>query len=109
MYYNEEGGDLLGMEIKIVQGRAGFEAVFQEASGVPGPLVIVYPKIEGDVIEFFYVGDSGQKHSLRGRYTDYGRELIPMDPAFWGKLKRRPSYWDEYVNSLEGYEPPPAE
>jgi hypothetical protein len=41
MYYNAEGGDVLGDEIRIVYTRSGYQGVVQFAEGEPEELVIV--------------------------------------------------------------------
>ena len=102
MYYHEEGGDLLGYELRIVQGKDGFEGTWQSACGVPNSLVLVKPKIEGKTITFSYSYDGKKFHHFRGKYTDYGIEREGMADSYWEKLKRRPSYWEVYANTPEG-------
>ncbi len=104
MYYDEKAGKLLGWELRIVYGKDGLEGTWQEAYGEPGTLVWVNPKIEGRTITFSYSYDGKEFHHFKGKYTDYGIEQEPMDDRGWGKLKRRPSYWEVYANTPEGYD-----
>ncbi len=104
MYYHEEAGDLLGWELRIVQGKDGFEGTWQVAYGQPDSLVLIKPKIEDRTITFSYSYDGKEFYHFKGKYTDYGIEQEPMDDWGWGKLKRRPSYWEVYANTPEGYD-----
>ena len=54
MYFNQEGGDLLGTEIFIVYGgrETGYVAFVQESDGEPGPPMIVPVEANGDKASF---------------------------------------------------------
>jgi len=52
MYFNREGGDLLGEELKIVRTRKGYQGALQVAEGGPGELIVVDIKLTGNKIEF---------------------------------------------------------
>lgn len=102
MYFNEEGGDLLGIELKIVLTDNGYQGVFQQGQGVASELSIVKPIIQGNsIIIPFFEGDK-KVGEFKGLYTDFG--IIPKDQTnqdWWWRLKRQPSYWDQYRNSPE--------
>src|SRR5580698_1737 len=53
MYYNKEGGDVLGEELKIVvkQG-GGYQGALQFAEGEPQNLIVVEIKVVGSKINF---------------------------------------------------------
>jgi hypothetical protein len=52
MYYNAEGGDVIGDEIKIVYTRKGYQGVVQFAEGEPEELVIVDIEAVGTRVSF---------------------------------------------------------
>jgi hypothetical protein len=52
LHYNDEGGDLLGHEITILQGRTGFMLRFQIVEGVAAKPITVPVKIEGANFRF---------------------------------------------------------
>lgn len=98
MYYHEQGGDLLGTELKIVWvDNKGYQGVLQFAEGDANELILIWPEIDGDRISFDY---SSEWHSGRfdGVYTEYGIQPVEPDKGSWWNLKRQPSYWDEYRN-----------
>ena len=97
MYYNKEGGDVLGTEIKIVFGAGSYQGTLQIAEGEPSGLVVVQVKAEGNKIAFSIPDDNpyaGQfegivsAESLQGefRFKGGGSEKV--------KLRRGESYWD---------------
>ncbi|MGC2423632.1 MAG: hypothetical protein WA666_04685 [Nitrospirota bacterium] len=98
LYYNEEGGDLLGNEIRIVVGRDGYEGTFQASEGAPDRLILIKPiQVTGNEIKFsipensLYAGDFVGKISeteLTGTLTLKNGNKIKMI------LKRGKSYWD---------------
>lgn len=47
MEFNDEGGDLLGMEVYLVSGAGEYFAVVQCAGGVPAPPVITPVQVSG--------------------------------------------------------------
>src|SRR2546425_3338582 len=50
--YNQEGGDLLGMEIKIVPTKKGYQGALQIAEGGPSELMVVDVFFEKDNVKF---------------------------------------------------------
>lgn len=52
MRYNEEGGDVLGMELYLVYGGRGYFATVQCAGGAPSRPVIVPVQISGNRVTF---------------------------------------------------------
>ena len=48
--YNKEGGDVLGVEIRIVRTRTGYQAVVQFAEGEPGDLIVAPVTFEGQKV-----------------------------------------------------------
>jgi hypothetical protein len=97
MYYNAEGGDVIGDEIKIVYTRNGYQGVVQFAEGEPEELVIVGVEVVGARVSFS-VPDSSpyagkftgiiEKDILRGefKFKNGGADKV--------ELKRGKSYWD---------------
>ena len=97
MYFNREGGDVLGEELKIVRTRKGYQGALQVAEGAPGELVVVDIKVTGDRIDFT-VPDSHPDASqfsgtvqggvVRGefRYKTGGTQKVT--------LRKGKSYWD---------------
>lgn len=97
MYYNQEGGDVLGYELKIVYTGAGFQGALQIAEGVPGPLMLVDIHASGAKISFSipdgseYGGEFNgaiEKGVLKGEFhfKSSGSDKV--------ELPRRKSYWD---------------
>lgn len=60
--YNQEGGDLLGVEIKIVQTRKGYQGALQIAEGGPSQLMVVDVFFDKDNVRF----------EIPKSYTEYG-------------------------------------
>jgi len=99
LYYNEEGGDLLGCEIRIVAAKDGYEGTFQMSEGGPDSLLLIKPiTVEGDKIKFkipdesLYAGEFAgniTKNKLEGILTLKSGNPIKLN------LKRGKSYWDK--------------
>ena len=98
MYYNEEGGDVLGEELKIVatQGRR-HQGALQFAEGEPGNLLVVNIEVTGDAIRFAVPEGETHAGSFSGtisgdaihgefRYANRAVEKVV--------LKKGKSYWD---------------
>jgi len=98
--YHQEGGDLLGVEIKIVPTRKGHQGVLQIAEGGPSQLMIVEVFFEKDNVRF----------QIPNTYSEYGGEIFEgkisskgIRGAFRSKgetgnrenLIRKCSYWDK--------------
>ncbi|MBI5190551.1 MAG: hypothetical protein HZA22_07735 [Nitrospirae bacterium] len=96
--YNEEGGDLLGSEIRIVVGKDGYEGTFQISEGEPDSLVLLSPVVidDGNNVSFkiksgYYAGKfTGRiaKDILTGTLTLVDGTKIKFH------LKRGRSYWE---------------
>jgi hypothetical protein len=95
--YNQEGGDLLGVEIRIVYTRNGYQSTLQIAEGGVSELIIVKPLIENNRIKFtihepklyegVFIGIINSK-KIKGvlKYKDGGELEI--------NIPRKKSYWD---------------
>jgi hypothetical protein len=96
LYYNEEGGDVLGTEITIVYGGKDYYALVQCAEGVPGIPVLLVAQINDLNVSFTipkgahsgcpetaYSG-TVSKSGLKGQFDGYGKSEL---------LKRKASYW----------------
>jgi hypothetical protein len=97
MYYNAQGGDVLGTEIKIVNTRKGLQGAIQFSEGAPEQLVVVDIQIKNDAVSFVipepspYAGEftgSTRAGVLIGefRYKSGGSNKV--------ELKKGKSYWD---------------
>ena len=98
MYYNEEGGDVLGEELKIVVTRRGrYQGALQFAEGEPDSLLLVNIEVTGDAIRFSVPeGDTHagrfngtiSSNAIQGefRYANGAVEKVV--------LKKGKSYWD---------------
>lgn len=95
MYFNEEAGDVLGVELKVVYTNKGFRAVCQIGSGEPLVPEVLEAKVEGDRITLFFNEKDGTASTFEGRYTAFGIEPVDPTASRWWRLKRQPSYWDE--------------
>jgi hypothetical protein len=97
MYYNEEGGDLLGDEIRIVGTSTGYQATLQFAQGVPDALILVDVKVAGDKISFSIPDSSNYPGEFNGTL---GNGALRGEFRFKGggtekvELRRGKSYWD---------------
>lgn len=94
--FNEEGGDVLGYEVRIAPTARGFQAVVQVAEGAPGPLHVVDVIQTKDSIKFDIPLDGEVKGTFEGRVTASGLEGIISLPAgrVRVELKRTISYWE---------------
>jgi len=99
MYYNQEGGDLLGTEIFIVQTSTGYRAVVQTAQGEAGSPIVVPVQVDRDTVRF-RVTDEGVNDEYQGRISATGfdgtrrsRSAQAGVAAEQLHLKRKNSYW----------------
>jgi hypothetical protein len=98
--YHQEGGDLLGVEIKIVHTKKGYQGALQISEGGPSQLMVVDVIFEKDTVKF----------EIPNAYTLYGGGVFEgkIDSKgikgrfrFKGKagdqesLVRGRSYWDK--------------
>ncbi|TMI23115.1 hypothetical protein E6H36_11440 [Candidatus Bathyarchaeota archaeon] len=97
--YNQEGGDLLGIEIKIVPTRKGYQGAIQIAEGGPSELMVVDVFFQGDRVKFqipsSYKSYGGgvfegtiDSHGMKGRLSFKGGTGDNETSI------RRHSYWD---------------
>lgn len=101
MYYHPEAGDLLGMEIRMVYSRNGFQGTIQDAQGEPDDLIFFTATMDEDnnVTLTFTEPKTGKPITISGRITEAGFE---KETEWWTGghlLKRAPSYWDERRSS----------
>jgi len=97
LYFNEEGGDLLGEELKIVVTGKGYQGILQIAEGGGGELAIVDIVFDKNTIKFTIPESSSDagtfdgtitKKSIKGklRFKSGGEKTVT--------LKKGQSYWD---------------
>lgn len=94
--YNQESGDLGGVEIRIVYTREGYQAAIQFSEGSPSKLIVTDVQFKGDNVYFnvpetIYEGSfEGQisNERLKGLFKFRGGGDWPAD------LPRKGSYWD---------------
>jgi hypothetical protein len=98
MYYNEEAGDVLGEELKIVDTRGGhYQGALQFADGEPGPLILVNINVSGKHVSFAMPDIDSNGGSFSGTLE---KGLIRGDFQFKQGavknvvLKKGKSYWD---------------
>lgn len=97
MYYNQEGGDVLGDEIRIVATPKGYQGVLQFAEGVPGDLFIVDVKAAEKTISFAIPGSSIYSGAFTGTVENgvlKGEFRFKSGASEKVSLPRGKSYWD---------------
>lgn len=95
--YNDESGDLLGMEIKVVPAGSGFQAVILTCEGSPGPMHIVPLSVTGSEVSFIVREDEDTSWSFRGTVTAAsltGTVTHSLGGSETVTLPRRCGYWD---------------
>jgi hypothetical protein len=98
--YNVEGGDLLGIEIRIVWTRKGYYATVQISEGEPNvPILVPVSWMNRTRGEFVIrIPEPNMRTGkIKGRVQADGLEMIfdGMSEEFNKiKLPRKPSYWD---------------
>jgi len=98
MYYNKEGGDVLGEELKIVVAQGGrYQGVLQFAEGEPEDLIVVDIELKGSTISF----SLPDTDSHAGRFTGAidsgvirGQFKFKRGGIENATLKKGKSYWD---------------
>ena len=101
LYYNEEGGDLLGMEIFIFRSKDGYQALVQIAEGELPTVLLVPLDVDGANIRFTIPGDgtSNSSSTFSGTVSAQGIKGHWSDGRLSTKgtkdevLKRGKSYW----------------
>jgi hypothetical protein len=95
--YHRTTGDLVGVEIRIVLTRAGYQGSVQFSDGEPGPLMLVRVTFEKNAVRFEIPTsqpDAGvfegkvSARGIRGRFTYKNGGTQDVD------LRRGRSYWD---------------
>lgn len=97
MYYNTEGGDVIGDEIRIVYTRNGYQGVVQFAEGEPEELVIVSVQVVGGKVSFSVPDSSPYAGKVAGTIENgllRGEFQFKTGGADKVELKRGKSYWD---------------
>jgi len=95
--FNKEGGDLLGVEIRIVRSHDGYQAAVQFAEGEPGSLTVVPVTFDGQKLRFEIPMGKDQRDVFEG--TVGARALVGRFSRGVGagdelRLPRKKSYWD---------------
>jgi hypothetical protein len=96
MCYNQEGGDILGMEITIVGSREGHFSVFQASEGEPSIPVVVRVIVKDQEVEMTIPESTIFSGTFKGKVTSNGlRGSIEGYSGYASKLflKRQASYW----------------
>ena len=97
MYYNAEGGDVIGDEIRIVYTRNGYQGVVQFAEGEPEGLVIVGVEVVGAKVSFSIPDSSPYAGKFTGTIENEilrGEFQFKNGGADKVELKKGKSYWD---------------
>ena len=92
--YNEEGGDLLGMEVLLVAGPGGYYATVQCAGGAPGRPSVVPVQVAGTRVSFALPPgqpDCGTAFTaivsasgMRGRFAgESATRWLPRKNSYW--------------------------
>lgn len=97
--YNKEGGDLNGVEIRLVPTRKGIKAVVQFAEGGAGDVVVVDVTVSGAHIHFVLPSTFDTAGDFEGTVTEKA-----LDGTFKYQggasehlvLPRGSSYWDKH-------------
>lgn len=95
LYYNQEGGDLLGMEMVIVPaGLGGYSAFVQIAEGGEPETALVPLKVSGTRVEFDWP-NSGSYSKVHFKGVLGPKEItISWPSGDVEHLKRGKSYWE---------------
>jgi hypothetical protein len=97
MYFNKEGGDVLGEEIKIVFTNKGYQGALQFAEGTPSALMVVDIKVEGTKVSFSVPEPDPNACQFTGtihRGVLKGQLRFKRGASEEVELKKGKSYWD---------------
>lgn len=98
LVYNQEAGDLLGDEVRIVIGRTEYEGTFQTSLGEPDTLVLLKNiEVKGNTIKFSIPPGSIRSGEFAGELTKTGLAgilTLKNGNKLHVELKRGTSYWD---------------
>jgi hypothetical protein len=111
--YNEEGGDVIGTEIRIVVAKKGYQATIQFGEGEPSDLIVVPvhfgfesmrigevqkpPKYEAEKVRFDLPEGSDYAGSFEGEVTRKslsGNFHFARGGKLHVKLPKKRSYWE---------------
>jgi len=98
MYYNKEGGDVLGEELKIVMTQGGrYQGALQFAEGEPEDLIVVDIELKGDTISFSLPDTDNHAGRFSGTIANgilRGQFKFKRGGIENVTLKKGKSYWD---------------
>ena len=97
MYVNEEAGEVLGEELKIVVTTGGYQGALQFAQGVPSELILVDVSATENKISFSFAGTdpySGRFTGMIDRDSLTGEFKFKNGASEKVEMQRRKSYWD---------------
>ena len=96
--FNHEGGDLLGVEIKVVPTKTGMQAAIQFSEGEPGSLVVVPVVCDGIHFSLNIPKDDGGSEAFIKGVVSKARFVGELVYISGGRekltLPRRKGYWD---------------
>ena len=92
MYYNKEGGDVLGSEIFLLYSAKGYFIVYQYSEGEPSVPLITEAKVKDLTIEFTIQGTGNYNGTFKGNITREGLKG-KFENGYELNLKRKTSYW----------------
>lgn len=96
--YHEEGGDLIGYEVRFIPTNQGTKAVVQVAEGDAGRIYIVDVVEEAGTVQFEIPLASGLRSKFSGKLTDDGLKGTITSPSGEHEdlfLRRATSYWEK--------------
>lgn len=93
MQYNDQGGDVVGVEIFLVMAEGRYYAVYQSSEGEPAVPVVLPADVTGSGVTFQVPASVDARGTFTGTIGTDG-----LTGTFSGNqqrvvLKRRPSYW----------------
>ena len=98
MYYNKQGGDVLGEELKIVMTQGGqYQGALQFAEGEPEDLIVVDIELKGGTISFLVPDVDSHAGRFSGTIDNgviRGQFKFKRGGIENVTLKKGKSYWD---------------
>jgi hypothetical protein len=97
--YNKEGGDLNGVEIRLVPTRKGIKAVVQFAEGGAGDVALVDVTVSGAHVRFVLPATFDTAGDFEGTVTEKALDGIfryQGGASEYLVLPRGSSYWDKH-------------
>ena len=97
MYFNKEGGDVVGDELKIVATGKGYQGALQFAEGAPSNLIVVDTKLDGAKISFSVRDSDSYASEFDGTIENgflKGQFHFKSGATEKVELRRGKSYWD---------------